>query len=528
MFLMQCALCILKATYGPLGAAEDRPWSLRFVTNQLRKVVQEQGGDKLILEDRMNGVFGDPAPGEPKVLSVHYIQNGIQGFKCVQENSRLLIDARQYEVIKSRTRSNAATSVASSMNSNLPHRNPDILRIILKCLPLFPDRLMCASVCRAWRDQLYEEGLTDNFSVGIRSYHGQPCYLDMPVHVLQMLFNHSEQYLIHLDLSFYEPLSDEIIGPALVKMYLLEDLNLSGCSRLTDASVQLVGSSCPRLRRLQLKRLEHLTDLSVTNIAMNCLSLELFNLSDCCKITDLGLMAIAQNLSNLLVFHSKDLYKVTDTSVSCLLENCGQNLEVLSFWSLYRVTARGLETFQNGTFTKLASLNLGGCWALDDASIRDSVCCCKNLVDLKIRNCHLLTNSCIEYISEHLVKLEHLDLCYLVEITDEALGFISQRLTRLRSLNISHCVDVTSAGVCQLVNTLPQLSELFLAFISKFTDDTIQSLISCLVEKAKTTLNLLDFRGNKQVSTKSLHLLSTCLQKQFKESPKGLFFYDPK
>lgn len=529
-------LDIRKATYGTLDADIKRPETLRFVTTQVRDLVDHTPqGDVLSIEASFNALFGDPIPDENKVLKIYYTTlHGETKVSVIPEGSTVFIDARRYNgpfrMVRrfgccpddlSDETSCAATGTPRALETD------DVLRLILSFLPLHPDRLRSMSVCRSWRDFLTVNGLAERFSVGVPDCEGVPCYLNMPLDFFHMVFSRSMSHLVLLDLGAYSQMTDEVLSPALKGNPQLRWLDLSACTLLTETSLSTIGESCPELVSLSLKRLEALTDTCVINVTERCKNLEILNVSDCVKLTDKSISKVGSSLQRLRVLHAKDLHLVTNDAVSSLLEGCGARIETLSLWSMHRLTGQGLAPM-GGRCPKLASLNLSECFGLDDAALIPTVCACTNLVNLNLMNCHLITDRTIEVLARRLLKLEHLNLRYMMSITDEGLDALGNSLEHLRSLNLTHCISITQRGVVDLCRRLTLLSELSLASCEQFDNQTVEEIAKACAKRpsGSVTLDLLDMRGVSSVTPASASVLTKELNKIF-VARDGLYMHSP-
>ncbi|TEA38601.1 hypothetical protein DBR06_SOUSAS110524 [Sousa chinensis] len=103
-------------------------------------------------------------------------------------------------------------------------------------------------------------------------------------------------YLTHLSvphLAWCKELRDRgLLGlgqprPALLTLQALRDLDLTACSKLTDASLTKV-LQVPQLRRLSLSLLPALTDKGLLAAARGCPSVERLVLSHCSRLSDEG------------------------------------------------------------------------------------------------------------------------------------------------------------------------------------------------------------------------------------------------
>uniref|UniRef100_A0A8C5N8J7 Uncharacterized F-box/LRR-repeat protein C02F5.7-like n=1 Tax=Gouania willdenowi TaxID=441366 RepID=A0A8C5N8J7_GOUWI len=87
-------------------------------------------------------------------------------------------------------------------------------------------------------------------------------------------------------------------GASLLALSRLQELDLSGCTKLTDSSLTQV-LRFPDLRHLSLSSLPEITDTSVASLAQHCRSLTRLMLSHCPGITDRGITDAMQHLHRL-------------------------------------------------------------------------------------------------------------------------------------------------------------------------------------------------------------------------------------
>lgn len=81
--------------------------------------------------------------------------------------------------------------------------------------------------------------------------------------------------------------SSEPQGSSLLMLQALQELDLTACSKLTDASLAKV-LQFPQLRQLSLSLLPAFTDTGLVAVARGCPSLERLTLSHCSHLSDEG------------------------------------------------------------------------------------------------------------------------------------------------------------------------------------------------------------------------------------------------
>lgn len=80
---------------------------------------------------------------------------------------------------------------------------------------------------------------------------------------------------------------------------LLESLNLSMCTQITDRALLALANGCKRLMILELSGCALLSDTGFVQLARHCRALERMDLEDCSLITDASIQAFANGCPNL-------------------------------------------------------------------------------------------------------------------------------------------------------------------------------------------------------------------------------------
>ncbi|XP_047452531.1 F-box/LRR-repeat protein 3 [Mugil cephalus] len=110
-------------------------------------------------------------------------------------------------------------------------------------------------------------------------------------------------------------------GASLLALSRLQELDLSGCSKLTDSSITQV-VHYPDLHHLSLSMLSEITDASLTSVARHCRSLTSLALSHCPGITDHGVAQAAPYLHRLQHLYLSCCSNITDKSLFLLARHC--------------------------------------------------------------------------------------------------------------------------------------------------------------------------------------------------------------
>jgi F-box and leucine-rich repeat protein GRR1 len=95
----------------------------------------------------------------------------------------------------------------------------------------------------------------------------------------------------------------------------LRILDLTSCTRLTDAAVQKIIEVAPRLRNLVLAKCRNITDAAVHAISKLGKNLHYVHLGHCGQITDEGVKKLVQNCSRIRYIDLGCCANLTDESV---------------------------------------------------------------------------------------------------------------------------------------------------------------------------------------------------------------------
>lgn len=241
-----------------------------LVDNQVAKQREERAS--ILIENRLNGLFGDPSPGVRKVLSVHYsFPSGETRHGIWAEGSLVVLQKGRSEFTAKHNKSSAGRPVAGFV-STTDVLNPDLLREVVSFLPVVPDRFNAIMVSKAWHSSILGRGLTDSFCIGARGLPG-PCYLDLPLGAVRHILQRSQTCLVELDLSYYTRIDDETLIPVLKASSKLRTLMLNYCAKLTNKCISRVAVCNVELLVLELKGITQMDDSVVMAIAQKCLKL---------------------------------------------------------------------------------------------------------------------------------------------------------------------------------------------------------------------------------------------------------------
>ncbi|KAM5132881.1 uncharacterized protein ACOB7L_001420 isoform 1-T2 [Callospermophilus lateralis] len=110
---------------------------------------------------------------------------------------------------------------------------------------------------------------------------------------------------------------------SLLTLQALQELDLTACSKLTDASLAKV-LQFPQLRQLSLSLLPALTDMGLVAVARGCPSLEHLVLSHCSHISDEGWAQAAGSWPRLQHLNLSSCSQLTEQTLDTIRQACKQ------------------------------------------------------------------------------------------------------------------------------------------------------------------------------------------------------------
>ncbi|XP_045238259.2 uncharacterized protein isoform X3 [Macaca fascicularis] len=133
-------------------------------------------------------------------------------------------------------------------------------------------------------------------------------------------------------------------GPSLLMLRALQELDLTACSKLTDASLAKV-LQFPQLRQLSLSLLPELTDKGLLAVAGGCPSLEHLALSHCTRVSDKGWAQAASSWPRLQHLNLSSCSQLTEQTLDAIGQACRQ-LRVLDVAMCPGINMAAIRRFQ--------------------------------------------------------------------------------------------------------------------------------------------------------------------------------------
>ncbi|XP_068595861.1 uncharacterized protein fbxl9 [Brachionichthys hirsutus] len=134
-------------------------------------------------------------------------------------------------------------------------------------------------------------------------------------------------------------------GTSLLALRMLQELDLSGCPKVTDSSITQV-VRYPDLRHLSLSTLPEITDASLASVAQHCRSLTSLTCSHCSGISDHGVAQAAPYLHRLQHLCLSGCGDITDKSLFLVVQQC-KRLRTLHISRCQKVSAKTVDLLQS-------------------------------------------------------------------------------------------------------------------------------------------------------------------------------------
>ncbi|KAL2629683.1 hypothetical protein R1flu_014369 [Riccia fluitans] len=252
----------------------------------------------------------------------------------------------------------------------------------------------------------------------------------------------------------------------------LQDLDFTCCRELTDLAITSVAACCKNLRSLKMESCSLVTDKGLALLGSNCTALEVVDFTDC-NITDEGLKHLAA-CTGLRTLKLGYCLNITDKGIKYIASRCN-NLREIDLYRSVEVGDSAVSSLAYGC-PRLRSINLSYCTKITDASLH-SISKLRDLTQLEVRACSLLTSAGFVSIAGGCRKLLELDIKRCTSVDDNALLAIAYGCPNLREVNLSYC-RITDIGLMAIarLSFIQNLKLLHLKGVS--LDGLVEALFS--------------------------------------------------
>ncbi|XP_046525945.1 dynein regulatory complex subunit 6 isoform X4 [Equus quagga] len=300
--------------------------------------------------------------------------------------------------------------------------------------------------------------------------------------------------LIYLDLSGCTQISVQGFRNVANSCTGIMHLTVNDMPTLTDNCIKALVERCPRLSSIVFMGAPHISDCAFK--ALSSCNLRKIRFEGNKRITDACFKFIDKNYPNISHIYMADCKGITDGSLRSLSPL--KQLTVLNLANCVRIGDVGLRQFLDGPVSiRIRELNLNNCVHLGDASMVKLAERCPNLHYLSLRNCTHLTDIGIAYIvnifsllsidlsgtdisDEVFCKgsllLEHLDVSYCPQLSDDIIKVLAIYCVCITSLSIAGCPKITDSAMEMLSAKCRYLHILDISGCVLLTDQMLKHL----------------------------------------------------
>jgi hypothetical protein len=280
----------------------------------------------------------------------------------------------------------------------------------------------------------------------------------------------------------------------------VREIDLSGCDKISDASIVYLAKKFPSLQNANLSFCNLITQEGIRHLCSNCTQLQTINLYYC-NVNDVALIHIANSLPTLKSLTIAGCNNITDAGISKLSQKC----------------------------TELIYLDISHCKSISSSSIKSICSSLSNLQHFDLSWCSdSINDSAVQKIAKcH--KLQHVGLADTPKVSDSLLQKIFQGCTKLVSLDISFCSNVFQSdktlkhlsGVQRLIasgcniseatlgkileSAAPDLRELDISYNDVIKEQWLQNMIAN--PAYAKNLRVLNVNFCKGIQAKTMHQL---------------------
>lgn len=254
---------------------------------------------------------------------------------------------------------------------------------------------------------------------------------------------------------------------------LLQDIGLSYCENLTDASLFALANRYPRLRSINIRE-SNFTDDAIIYLAGKCRELRALDVR-CDEITSRGLFAIWSANPNLVDIRINNNEFLSNDDVTTLARNC-LKLQTVCLSATPLITDAAIVALTEHC-PEVTSLDVHFCYNISDASLIALGKRCEKLKSINISSIDYITDDGVAALASAYPMLQEFDASAVDNITYHGIALLTQRCRNLRKIGIRHFGSRVFRAVSAIAENCPFLSDLSL-FCCKGVDDSCLSVIA--------------------------------------------------
>lgn len=173
-------------------------------------------------------------------------------------------------------------------------------------------------------------------------------------------------------------LSDTVLVEILKRNPRLYELDLTGCSCLTNATLFTLAEFNPGLKVLKLRECRWVSSDAITQVSLCCNGLQHVDLTGCWEVMDSCVSSLASCCNGLQTLLLNDCYGVSDNSIRIIANSC----------------------------PKLTHLGLRGCWRVSNSAVKLIGEYCPYLSVLEVKDCRDISEASLARLRNRGVKVD--------------------------------------------------------------------------------------------------------------------------
>jgi len=317
-------------------------------------------------------------------------------------------------------------------------------------------------------------------------------------------------------------LHDDDVKVMCSNMRLLVVVDLSRCTRITDASIAAL-ATLRSLRVLTLDGCEHISDDGMEELVACKESLEVLSIAGVQSITDEGLGYIGRQCRLLTSINVNNCSQVSAEGLVSIARGCKKLICMLA--SATHINDAGIAAISALLSKKyMDTIDISFCRDISDHGIVTLVDQCPNLSTLNICGLNRVTEIGTNAICSNCWKIAHLnmedvfllddDSFYFDHIQDGRKAADENMLKALVTLNLKDCVHITDRTLQGLQQRCAHIETLILQGCHKLTDVSLAAMYEAVNDTCNNLFPMCDsFRSLNLASC--LHFTAPALTKLF-------------
>jgi IQ calmodulin-binding motif/Leucine Rich repeat len=293
------------------------------------------------------------------------------------------------------------------------------------------------------------------------------------------LHAHDASFLLHhtkQQLSGWSGISENALRSlSLTTGHVLESIDLSATG-VTDEMLDVMCTRLFNLRSLNLARCSKVTNLGLRTLSQSCAAtITSLDLSHCAALNSEGLAWIGGTIgfgggcSKLQSINLSNCTAVEDRGLISLAQGCKQ-LRFISLACCSAVRDRGvIKLIQSSSH--LAVINLSECSNLSNAVVTALGSNCSKLISLNMGRIGCVHDSGLRAVANGCKALTALNISGSKAVSERGLCYLALRCKALNTLNVTGCTNVTPSGLDALIggisDELVVSAKTFFGFVPK-------------------------------------------------------------